>query len=402
MTGVLVVDDSQFMRTVVGNALDNAGYDVRTADTGEAAIEAVASDDAIDVITMDVEMPGMGGIEAVERIMTHDPTPILVLSAHTEAGADATLEALDCGALDVLQKPDGTGTQNLGHLTDAVVAKVDELSAAPVSALALARATAAVTATERRQVNATQSASGVRASAGTGTGTTEVLESGNAGTLTARGPSTPPTMDAPAPVDGTSLDHPTVVIGASTGGPKIIEQLLAHLPADLEAKVLIVQHMPADFTRRLATRLDAICAYDVFEASDGDRIDAGDVAIARGGQHLRVVNNVNGSLRVRLDDGERVHGVRPAIDVTMETAAQRVVDPLCGVVLTGMGRDGAAGIEAIADAGGHTIAQDEATSPVFGIPQQAIRTGRVDEVVPASALVDRIVGAFVTDGETDE
>ncbi|USZ70737.1 chemotaxis-specific protein-glutamate methyltransferase CheB [Natronosalvus halobius] len=402
MTGVLVVDDSQFMRTVVGNALDNAGYDVRTADTGEAAIEAVASDDAIDVITMDVEMPGIGGIEAVERIMTHDPTPILVLSAHTEAGADATLEALERGALDVLQKPDGTGTQNLGHLTDAVVAKVDELSAAPVSALALARATAAVTATERRQVNATQPANGVRASTGTGTGTTEVLESGNAGTLTARGPSTPPTMDAPTPVDGTSLDHPTVVIGASTGGPKIIEQLLAHLPADLEAKVLIVQHMPADFTRRLAARLDTISVYDVFEASDGDRIDAGDVAIARGGQHLRVVNNVNGSLRVRLDDGERVHGVRPAIDVTMETAAQRVVDPLCGVVLTGMGRDGAVGIEAIADAGGHTIAQDEATSPVFGIPQQAIRTGRVDEVVPASALVDRIVDAFVTDGETDE
>lgn len=404
MTGVLVVDDSQFMRTVVGNALDTAGYDVRTADTGEAALEAVTTDDAIDVITMDVEMPGMGGIEAVERIMTHDPTPILVLSAHTEAGADATLEALERGALDVLQKPDGTGTQNLGHLTDAVVAKVDELSAAPVSALALARATAAVTATERRQVNATRSASGVsvNASASASAGSTEVLESGNAGTLTARGPSTPPTMDAPTPVDGASLDHPTIVIGASTGGPKIIERLLAHLPADLEAKVLIVQHMPADFTRRLATRLDAICAYDVFEASDGDRIDAGDVAIARGGQHLRVVNNVNGSLRVRLDDGERVHGVRPAIDVTMETAAARVVDPLCGVVLTGMGRDGAAGIEAIADAGGHTIAQDEATSPVFGIPQQAIRTGRVDEVVPAPALVDRIVSAFVTDGETDE
>ncbi|MFC7232241.1 chemotaxis-specific protein-glutamate methyltransferase CheB [Saliphagus sp. GCM10025308] len=402
MTGVLVVDDSQFMRTVVGNALDTAGYDVRTADTGEAALEAVTTDDAIDVITMDVEMPGMGGIEAVERIMTHDPTPILVLSAHTEAGADATLEALERGALDVLQKPDGTGTQNLGHLTDAVVAKVDELSAAPVSALALARATAAVTATERRQVNATRSASGVSVHASASAGSTEVLESGNAGTLTARGPSTPPSMDAPTPVDGASLDHPTIVIGASTGGPKIIERLLAHLPADLEAKVLIVQHMPADFTRRLATRLDAICAYDVFEASDGDRIDAGDVAIARGGQHLRVVNNVNGSLRVRLDDGERVHGVRPAIDVTMETAAARVVDPLCGVVLTGMGRDGAAGIEAIADAGGHTIAQDEATSPVFGIPQQAIRTGRVDEVVPAPALVDRIVSAFVTDGETDE
>ncbi|MFC7214611.1 chemotaxis-specific protein-glutamate methyltransferase CheB [Saliphagus sp. GCM10025334] len=408
MTGVLVVDDSQFMRTVVGNALETAGYDVRTADTGEAAIEAIASagddegneDDAIDVITMDVEMPGMGGIEAVERIMTHDPTPILVLSAHTEAGADATLEALERGALDVLQKPDGLGTQNLGHLTDAVVAKVDELSAAPVSALALARATAAVTATERRQVNVARSASGASASASTGSA--EVLESGNAGTLTARGPSAPPTMDAPTPVDGASLDHPTIVIGASTGGPKIIERLLAYLPADLEAKVLIVQHMPADFTRRLATRLDAICAYDVFEASDGDRIDAGDVVIARGGQHLRVVNNVNGSLRVRLDDGERVHGVRPAIDVTMETAAARVVDPLCGVVLTGMGRDGAAGIEAIADAGGHTIAQDEATSPVFGIPQQAIRTGRVDEVVPAPALVDRIVGAFVTDGETDE
>ena len=388
MTGVLVVDDSQFIRTVVGNALTDAGYDVATVSSGEDAIAFVEANEA-DVITMDVEMPGMSGIDAVEHIMCRQPTPILMLSAYTERGTEATLDALERGALDVLQKPDGSGGTNIGHLTDAVVEKVEELSEASVSTLALARATAAVSATERRQVTPS------------GGGST-VTDDGSVQAISTRRQAKTPTIDTATPVDDTVLENPTVIIGASTGGPRIIEQVLAHLPADLEAKVLIVQHMPVDFTRRLADRLDAVSAYDVAEARDGDRVSAGDVLIARGGSHLRVANNVNGSLRVRLDDGERVHGVRPAIDVTMETAAARVNDPLCGVVLTGMGRDGAAGIRAIKRAGGYTIAQDEATSPVFGIPQQAIDTGCVDEVVPAPALIDRLIDVFTTDGETDD
>ena len=415
MTRVLVVDDSQFMRTVIGNALTEAGYDVETATNGSEAIEtAVASDPG--VITMDVEMPELGGIDAVERIMATNPAPILMLSVHTEEGAEATLDALERGAVDFLQKPDGSDSRNVAHLSDEVVEKVDELADANVSSIALARAAASAYATRPNR----ETAAG-RAVAGSGSQDRDAT-GGDAGTTPRRpptpgleqaaetGPDTGSRIGAGIGTDGaTAVDldgeyatDPTVVIGASTGGPKIVEQLFDRLPGELDAKVLVVQHMPASFTERFARRLDARSDYDVREAADGDLIRAGEAAIAPGDAHLEVASNVNGRVRVRLDDGERIHGVRPAIDVTMRTAAERVEDPLCGVVLTGMGRDGAAGIEAIKTAGGHTIAQDEATSPVFGIPCQAIQTGCVDEITPATELVETIVDAFDMDGEIDD
>lgn len=403
MTDVLVVDDSQFIRTVVGNALADAGYTVETAASGEEAVEHARRDDP-DVVTMDVEMPGMGGIEAVERIMATDPTPILMLSAYTNRGTEATLDALERGALDILQKPDGTDGRNVGHLTADVVERVDELSAATVSTLALARATAAVNATERQRVaagTASEDAIGVNG------GTTADTPKPRTGTHT----STPSTSTPGGPADRSEIaverpvaGVPTVIIGASTGGPKIIERIASTLPLELGARIIIVQHMPADFTARLAARLDTVSEYAVSEASDGDLLEAGEIVVAKGGHHLRVTGVEDDALVVSLDDGPRVHGVRPAIDVTMETAAEVVtgLGTLCGVALTGMGRDGAAGIEAIAEVGGHTIAQDEATSPVFGIPQQAIATGRIDETVPAPALPERIVTACYEEGEHDD
>ncbi len=144
MTRVLVVDDSRFMRTVIGNALEAAGYDIETASNGSEAVETVATFDP-DVVTMDVEMPEMGGIDAVERIMTTNPTPILMLSVHTERGAEATLDALERGAVDFLHKPDGSDSRNIAHLSDDVVDAVDELAEADVSSVALARASAAAT-----------------------------------------------------------------------------------------------------------------------------------------------------------------------------------------------------------------------------------------------------------------
>ncbi len=399
MTDVLVVDDSQFIRTVVGDALEGAGCSVTTAASGERALELVDSNDP-DVITMDVEMPGMSGIETVERIMSRTPTPILMLSAYTDEGAKATLDALERGALDVLQKPDGSGERNIGHLTDEVVEKVEQLSEATVSTLALARATAAVHATDRQR--AASSASTPSTSAGAVTAGADTRAAGS--TSRNRGSRSPPLeMDQPASIERAPTDHPLVIIGASTGGPRIIERIVATLPSALEARVLIVQHMPGDFTGRLATRLDTVSDYAVTEATDGAPLEPGQVIVAKGGFHMRVVDGERG-LAVRLDDGPRVHGVRPAIDVTMQTAAEVADGPLCGLVLTGMGRDGARGIDAIKTVGGHTIAQDEATSPVFGIPQQAIATGSVDEVVPASALVERLVAACLSErtGESDE
>ncbi len=417
MTRVLVVDDSQFMRTVVGNALSDAGYDVETATNGSEAIDAVAAYDP-DVVTMDVEMPELGGIDAVERIMATNPTLILMLSVHTEDGAEATLDALERGAVDVLHKPDGADSRTVADLSHEVVDRVDELADADISSIALARASASayatrsngdtIDATTDRAVAGAASETGPRAGSGAGhgsaTGDTRTRHGGSASSVGTepRSPATDDRASSEVELTAECAANPTVIIGASTGGPKIVERLFERLPRELGAKLFVVQHMPAGFTSRFADRLDERSEYDVAEATDGESVHPGEAVVAPGDAHLEIANNVNGRVRVRLDDGERRHGVRPAIDVTMETAARRVDDPLCGVVLTGMGRDGAVGIEAIKTAGGHTVAQDEATSPVFGIPCQAIQTGCVDVVAPATGLVEAIVDAFETDGETDD
>lgn len=370
MTSVLVVDDSQFMRTVIGNVVADHGYRVMSASDGQEAIEMVHEHDP-DVITMDVEMPGMDGIEAVSRIMASKPTPILMLSAHTQQGAEATLDALARGAVDFLAKPGGEVTRDIESLGDRIVEKVEAVAGADLASIA---------PTERRAAAAAGSSAG---------------RSGSASTDDASG-------DAGSSVepDRAFVEHPTVVIGASTGGPKILEGILRALPVTLDPKVLVVQHMPASFTDRLAARLDSLLPFDVSEASDGQRVQDGEVVVAKGGYHLAVTSNVAGNLRLRLTDDDRVHGVRPAIDVTMRTAAERVTDPLVGVALTGMGKDGAAGIEAIKRAGGTTIAQDEASSPVFGIPEKAIATGCVDHVRSAADVPAAICDAFAQEASS--
>jgi len=405
MTRVLVVDDSRFMRTVIGNALGDAGHEVETATNGSEAVDLAGTFDP-DVITMDVEMPEMDGIDAVERIMTTNPAPILMLSAHTESGAEATLDALERGAVDFLQKPDGSDSRTMVDLTTEAVEKVDGLAEANVSTVALARATATAHATRSRLAgNPGQGTTTGNAVAG---GSADVQVNGDHGTGTV-GPNARPGIEPSSETDEDTASlpterttAPTIVLGASTGGPKIVERLFEQLPIDLEAKVLVVQHMPSGFTERFADRLDTHSAYDVFEATDGEWLEPGDIAVAPGNTHLEVATEASGCLRLQLSDGERVHGVRPSIDVTMESAAEEVTSGLCGVVLTGMGFDGAAGIEAIKAADGYTIAQDEATSPVFGIPCQAIETGCVDTVAPAGGIVDAIVNAFTTDGENDD
>lgn len=372
MTSVLVVDDSQFMRTVVGSILAGHGYDVDRASNGERAVEAVREHDP-DVVTMDVQMPGMDGIEAVERIMAEHPTRILMLSAHTEAGADATLRALAAGAIDFLEKPSGEVSTDVADLEDRLVEAVTAVEDADVSSLARSR-----TAASARRVAAGVGTSNDRS-------TSERAVVGGIGVSTG---------------DREYEEHPTVVVGASTGGPKVIERLLCALPTELDARVLVVQHMPPEFTGRFAKRLDDRCAYSVSEATDGSRISGGEVLVAPGDRHMRVTNSVAGRLKVRLTTADHVNGVRPSIDVTMESVAETVGGPVVAVALTGMGKDGAAGIRAIKEAGGTTIAQDEATSPVFGIPQQAIATGAVDHVLPAEGIADGVLDCLSTEVTT--
>lgn len=385
MTCALVVDDSQFMRTVVGNELRADGYDVVEASNGKKAIEKVEEHEP-DVITMDVEMPEMDGIEATERIMEWRPTPILMVSAYTTDDAEATLDAMENGAVDFIQKPDGEVSIDTESLEDELTEKVRAAVDADPDVLASLEAPdAGVEVSEAgdgETVSATASAPGADAEAReaptTAAEISEVIEGQLADEY---------------------VEDPTIVVGASTGGPKLINAVMRALPRALDARVLVVQHMPASFTDRFAARLDALSAYDVDEAEDGERIDGGQARVAPGGKHLAVTSYSSGRLRLAVTEDEPVHGVRPAIDVTMETAAEAVEGPLVAVVLTGMGSDGAKGIEAVKGVGGTTFAQDEATSPVFGIPEQAIETGAVDHVLPADELVEGILDALQKEGD---
>jgi two-component system chemotaxis response regulator CheB len=341
----VVADDSHFMRTVISDILEDGGVSVvAEARHGEEAVAAVREHDP-DVVTMDVEMPVMDGIAAVERIMDTCPTPVVMLSAHTDENADVTFRALDAGAVDFFTKPGGEVSMAMPRIEDQLVDMVRSVARADV-------------------------------------------EDGS----TAGEPGADAGIDAPAEQRAaTYADDPTLVVGSSTGGPKQVEHVLSALPIEADFRVLVVQHMLAGFTERFAERIDARSDYDVRDARDGDRIRGGEPLFAAGDSHMVVTDFRNGELAVSLDDGDPVNSVKPAVDVTMESAADVVDDRLVGVVLTGMGEDGAAGIEAIKDAGGRTIAQDEATSAVYGMPARAVETGCVDaelaiDDIPAGVL----------------
>ena len=349
---VVVVDDSPFMRQLIGDILTDAGVAVvGEAGDGAAALSVIETTRP-DVVTMDVEMPGVGGIEAVERVMATVPTPILMLSAHTADGTDATFEALERGAVDVFTKPGGEVSAGVSRDADRLAAAVRSVATADLDAMSATSPPPAAEAT-------TDS--------------------------TPRSPSTKPDS---SPED---LDAPlTVVVGASTGGPKAVERVLAALP-EADCRVLVVQHMPAGFTGRFAERLDDASAYEVREAGDGDRIGAGEALVAPGSAHLVVASYRAGRLRVRLREPTDT-GVTPAVDVTMRTAAAAVDDSLVGVVLTGMGDDGAAGIRAMAAAGAHTIAQSRDGCVVYGMPKRAVETGVVEDVCGLDDVPDAIFG----------
>ncbi|UWG52245.1 Chemotaxis response regulator containing a CheY-like receiver domain and a methylesterase domain [Halalkaliarchaeum sp. AArc-CO] len=337
----VVVDDSSFMRAVISDLLSDAGIPVvGEASDGREAIEVVA-EARPDVVTMDVEMPRMDGLEALDRIMAETPTPVLMLSAYTDEGAEVTFEALDRGAVDFFAKPGGEISSGVSRERDRLVEAVRSAAAADLEA-----------ATRNRT------------------------------------PTDSPTSAAASTVE---IEQPlTVVIGASTGGPNAVEHVMAALP-ETNCRVLVVQHMPAAFTGRFADRLDGVSAYDVSEATDGDRIGPGEALVAPGGTHTRVDSYRAGRLRVRLEEDDSLP-VTPAVDVTMKSAARAVDDPLVGVVLTGMGSDGAEGIRAVREAGGRTLAQSEDTCVIYGMPRRAVETGAVDDVRDLDAIADAIVG----------
>lgn len=345
MIKVLVVDDSAVARQVLAGELSKLP-DIEVVGT---AMDAFVARDKIlalhpDVVTLDLEMPRMDGLTFLMRLMQHYPLPVIVVSSITPVGGRNALRALEVGAFDVVPKP---GPAN--PLADVVEMLGDRIRAAAVS---------------HRVARAAE------------------------------------TNTPPAPADYAEAVAPgggkLVAIGASTGGPEALRHVLSALPAQTPP-VLVVQHMPAAFTGAFASRLNELCLMEVREAADNDEAVPGLVLVAPGDRHM-VVRRRDERFFIQLTDGPKVHHQRPAADVLFQSVAQRVGGSAVGVVLTGMGADGARGLAAMRQAGAATIAQDEASCVVFGMPREAIAMGGAGVVAGLHAIPGEILKALSRPG----
>lgn len=336
-TTVLVVDDSLFMRRLISDVIDRLpGYRViGSATDGEEALRCIDELNP-DVVTLDIEMPRLDGFGVLESVMKRKPKAIVVVSAYTERGSAAAVRALALGAVDVVPKPSGPVSLDVREVTGQLHRALEAAREARVDALTLR-------------------------------------------------PTPPVPLGKPA-------DHAdaVVAIAASTGGPRALSLVLGALPAKLGAAVLVVQHMPPGFTAALATRLNSLSPLPVAEAVDGAPIVPDQVWLAPGDFHMRV-RRVGNGLRIALDQGQPICGSRPAADALFASIADLCGETSVGVVLTGMGRDGAAGLAAIRAAGGRALAQDRATSIVYGMPARAVEEGAVDAELPLGQIPSRIV-----------
>ena len=349
---VLVVDDSALVRSLLTEII-NRQPDMECVGTAPDPLVAREMIRALnpDVITLDVEMPKMDGIDFLAKLMRLRPMPVVMVSTLTDQGADVTLKALELGAVDYVAKPKIGVADGLRLLADDITSKVR------IAAVAKIRSP--------RPVAPLASES----PAGSGGGPV-------------RSPA------APASVCRLSTER-IIFIGASTGGTEATKTVLMGLPADAPA-VMITQHMPPGFTRSYAARLDGLCRIRVMEASDGERILPGHAYIAPGGFHLSVERSgANYIARVR--DGEPVNRHRPSVEVLFLSAARIVGPNALGVMLTGMGGDGATAMKVMRDAGSWNLAQDEESCVVFGMPKEAIAAGAVHEIVPLAAVASKLL-----------
>jgi two-component system chemotaxis response regulator CheB len=362
---VLIVDDSAFMRKVLETIIssDETLQVVGQAKDGREAV-TLAESLKPDVITMDINMPHVDGLQATAQIMTTNPRPIVIVSSESREGADSTLKALELGAIDFVPKPSSGIDLDMQSVREDLLRKV-RMSAK-----------VRVVRTASRLASTLQNASPAQSSP-------------------ASLKSSPSVVARPASVALASLDQrfPVVVLGASTGGPATVMRLAPGFTRDFPAAVFLVQHMPASFTTQYAAQLAEFTGIRVKEAEANEPVQPGTLYICPGGQHLRITPTG----RIQLDSTSgRINGYLPNIDVTMESAASFAGSMAIGVVLTGMGNDGAAGAKAIQRAGGLVIAQDEATSVIFGMPAEAIKAANVEQVLGIddiyAAIEKRVIG----------
>ncbi len=343
MIRVVVVDDSPFVRRALGRMLGSAPdiEVVGMAVDGQDGLEKVR-DLRPDVVTLDVKMPRMGGLEALQRIMLECPTAVLLLSSLTSDGGEVTLRGLELGAMDFVDKSSVQGHMNLLGLTDELLAKVRALASVPRARLGHA------------------------------------VEPG------------PEARPGSGPAGGDRAE--VVAIGTSTGGPPALQAIIPRLPAHLAAPLLVVQHMPPGFTRSRAERLDQRSRLRVREAEDGEVLKAGTVLVAPAGRHMKVRRR-EGQTRIWLDEEPKAALHRPAIDVLMASVAKVFGRRALGVLLTGMGADGVEGLRAIRAAGGRTLAESEESAVIYGMPKAAVEAGVVDQTVTLARMADEIVAA---------
>jgi len=347
---VMVVDDSALVRRIATDIL-TADPEISVVATAAQAEFALAKLDKErpDVITLDLEMPGMGGLEAIRRIMAVRPTPIIVLSAHAQKGAELTLQALDQGAVDFVLKPSTSLSGGINTVAQELTEKVKNAA---------------------RIVFPPPAASSA---------------------LPAAAPPSAPAMARPRPSafeGGTECE--LVAIGTSTGGPVALKTVLTMLPGDLPVGVVVVQHMPPVFTRAFAERLDGCCELSVKEAENGDAILPGRVLLAPGNWHM-TVSKFGSEPHVALNQNENVNGHRPSVDVLMHSVALEYGSRALGVIMTGMGKDGALGLRELHRRGGRVIAQDKDTSVIYGMNREVVQNGDADEVAPVEQIADRIM-----------
>lgn len=343
---VLVVDDSAFMRKIISDMV-NSDPDmtvVGTARNGEQALEAIGAYDP-DVITMDVEMPGMDGLTALENIMVRSPLPVIMMSSLTVEGARETLKALDLGAFDFVTKPSSVFKVSTPEVKEELLSKIRVAKGANVSQM------------RRRPTR----------------------------------PVAPQRQTTRQPC--ANCIQKLIAIGTSTGGPRALQEVIPLIPENIPAAVFVVQHMPPGFTKSLAERLDGLSKVRVKEADDGEIAQPGTVYLAPGDKHLRVIKQF-GNFVIQLDGGEKVSGHRPSADALFDSISSIHSIRSIGVIMTGMGSDGAKGLSKMHDSGHFVIAQDEASSVVYGMPKSAVRLGAVDKTVDLLKITAEIMKAM--------
>ena len=337
---VLIVDDSAVVRQVLASELSR---DPQIEVVGTAADPYIARDKIValepDVLTLDVEMPRMDGLAFLRKLMHFRPMPVVIVSSLTQAGSDMALQAMEAGAVDVVAKPGAAYT--LGDVSRLLIDKVKA-------------------AAQARLIR----------------------------------PAVRPTSPPVAPAALTRTTHQVIAIGTSTGGTEALRQILPRLPINTPG-ILIVQHMPKTFTGAFAESLNRTAAIEVKEAQDGDTLIPGKALLAPGNRHM-LLRRSGAVYMVQLKDGPHVNRHRPSVDVLFHSVAQTAGRNAVGVIMTGMGNDGAAGLKAMHDAGARTIAQDEASCVVFGMPREAIKLGAADVVAPLddipAAIIDAVTG----------